>query len=206
MFRFRHPLYSGSLKFPKGRCLNSLVSVSPFSSFVDLEIDEVDLEIEEANSRCKGDVQLKNAGSRGYGVFAARDFKAGETVMQATALQTVSEPESHSIQVGWRKHVMMDLPSQLANHMCDPNMRLQPNDSGAYDFIAMRPIQADDEIGWDYETTEHEMDAQFACECGAKRCRKHLKGFRHHGKKVLEAHGEECVAPYLLSADGKKIH
>jgi hypothetical protein len=198
MLRVRHPLYSWSLKFPKGRCLKPLVSVSPFSS-------SVDLEIEEANSRCKGDVQLKNAGGRGYGVFAARKFKAGEAVIQAKSLQTFSEPSSHSIQVSWKKHVKVDLPSRFLNHMCDPNMRLRPNDSGAYDFIAIRRIEADDEVGFDYESTEYEMDAQFACECGADMCRKHLKGFRHHWKEVLEVHGEEFVAPYLLSADGKKI-
>lgn len=177
-----------------------LLQAIRFSSSVDLA------EVVEANSRCHGDVLLKNTeGGRGYGVFAARNFEPGETVIRAKPLTTTfSEPHSHSIQVGWRKHALVDLPSRFLNHMCDPNMRLKPNDKGAYDFLATRSIEANDEVGFDYETCEYELEEPIACECGAHKCRKLLKGFRYNGKQVLETHGELFVAPHLLSADTPK--
>mmetsp|Transcript_17399 Transcript_17399/g.22619 ORF Transcript_17399/g.22619 Transcript_17399/m.22619 type:complete len:198 (+) Transcript_17399:112-705(+) len=167
-------------------------SFSSFSSTV----SSVNLEIKEANARCKREIEVKSADDKGFGVYASRNFSKGEIVIAARALETQSEPNSHSIQTGWKRHVMMDLPARFLNHMCDPNTAVRPNDHGAYNFVALKPIQANEEVGFDYETSEY--DFELACGCGAPECRKHLKGFRYHGKDVLEAHGEECVASYLL--------
>jgi hypothetical protein len=79
---------------------------------------------------------------------------------------------------------------------------LRPNEHGAYDFVALKPIRANDEIVWDYESTEYEFG--FECSCGAPNCRGDLKGFRHHGDAVLGSYGKEYVAPYLFSGPPKE--
>eukprot|EP00980_Cylindrotheca_fusiformis_P031626 scaffold26716_cov137-Cylindrotheca_fusiformis.AAC.1 len=115
-------------------------------------------EVHKANVRYKGDVTLKKTHGRGYGVFASRIFKTGETILRSNALDTFLKPHSHTIQVGWNQHALIDLPCRFLNHMCDPNLRLEANLHGAYDFIAIKPIAADEEIGFDYESCEYELD------------------------------------------------
>lgn len=146
---------------------------------------------------------VKSAGGRGWGVYAERDFALGEVVMQARALETSSVQTTHTIQADWESHVHMDLPARFSNHMCDiPNLGLRPNEHGAYDFVALKPIRANDEIVWDYESTEYEFG--FECSCRAPNCRGDLKGFRHHGDAVLGSYGKEYVAPYLFSGPPKE--
>ena len=164
-----------------------------------LSIDE---EIREANERCKDTVIVKEAGSRGWGVYAEREFSKGEIVLESQALNTSSIQDTHTIQTDWGTHVFMDLPARFANHMCaSPNLGLRPNEKGAYAFIALESIKTNDELVWDYETTEYQFS--FECSCGAPNCRGHLKGFRFHGDEVLKSIGKEFVAPYLLSSAEK---
>jgi hypothetical protein len=92
----------------------------------------------------------------------------------------------------------MDLPARLVNHVCnEANVGIQKNNLGAYDFYALEKIQESQEILWDYECSEYEMEG-FVCSCGRSRCRGELRGFREHAAEVIESYGEDYVAPYLL--------
>ena len=118
--------------------------------------------------------------------------------MSAKALQALPQANSHTIQTDWNQHVLMSLPALLLNHVCNrANLVARQNDQGAYDFYAHRPIGAHDELTFDYETTEYELQTGFECQCGDEQCRGHLKGFRHHGSDVVRAFGPEHIAPYL---------
>lgn len=160
-------------------------------------------EIRDANESFKDRIVVKDAGERGWGVYADRDYAVGEVVVQARGLETSNLQTTHTIQSGWESHVFMDLPARFINHRCEsPNLGIKPNKCGAYDFIALKSIEAEEEMVWDYESTEYEFG--FDCSCGAPKCRGHLKGFRHHGDAVIESFGEEFVAPYLLSPKDQK--
>lgn len=156
--------------------------------------DAIDESNEETSSLA--DIQETPDG-RGLGVFALQDLKKGQRVFRSKASPGTFEQDAHSVQIGWDKHVMMDLPSILVNHSCKANLGVQPNEFGAYDFYALEAIPPKTELVWDYETTEYEISG-FACSCGAPKCRGVVKGFRHHGDKVLEAYGEDFISPYLL--------
>jgi hypothetical protein len=105
---------------------------------------------------------------------------------------------SHSVQLDWNWHVEMDLPARFINHICnDANVGVRPNNVGAYDFFALRKIDKNQELLWDYETTEYEMKG-FLCSCGSSKCRGELQGFQAHKEQVMEAYGEDFIAPYLL--------
>ncbi len=52
------------------------------------------------------------------------------------------------------------------NHSCDPNLGLQ----GQIVFVALRDIERDEELTFDYAMTDDE-DYEMACSCGSDRCR-----------------------------------
>jgi hypothetical protein len=155
-------------------------------------------EIEKANAEYKGRVEIRSANDRGLGIYASRNFSKGEQVILAKALRIKNKPGSHTIQTGWGEHAFMDLPARFLNHSCDPNMTLLPNNEGAYDFIALKTVKGDDELNFDYETSEYDMDAKLECLCESARCRQHLRGFRYRKQYILEIYGGNNVAPYLL--------
>lgn len=112
---------------------------------------------------------------KGYGVYAARDFKKGE---QVHALEgRVGTPESVSyhqkdfkrgiidpLQIGDDKYLELDDLSVKFNHSCDPNAGLRARST----LYALKNIKVGDEITYDYSTT---IDESFWCKCGAKDCR-----------------------------------
>lgn len=159
-------------------------------------------EISEANERCKTSVQIRATDDgRGYGIFAVRDFEPGECVIESIALDSLDATHSHTIQTGWKTHVYMNLPARFLNHMCDPNLKVKPNDFESYDFVAWTKIDKGSEVGFDYETVEYENYQPIECGCGSPKCRKVLKGYRFSKDAILKSHGQDVIAPYLLCND-----
>jgi hypothetical protein len=156
-------------------------------------------EIREANARYDGKAVIRlTIDQRGWGLFALTTFQQGDFVMRGTAVDQSSVQTKHSLQLDWDWHVEMDLPSRFINHICnDANVGVRPNEFGAYDFYALRRIDIDEELLWDYETTEYQIKG-FSCSCGSSACRGELKGFKVHGEQLIAAYGEDFIAPYLL--------
>jgi uncharacterized protein len=159
-------------------------------------------EVQEANDRCAGILEIRSTadGERGWGLFALRSFLQDQLVMASRGTD-LPRQTSHSIQTGWDRHVHMDLPARFVNHTCgsaNVGIRLNQNQpTPSYDFYALRPIEAGDELLWDYECSEYEI-SDFVCRCGAETCRGTLKGFKHRKDEILKAYGCKYVAPYLL--------
>lgn len=63
-------------------------------------------------------------------------------------------------------------PTDCFNHSCDPNMGF----FGQIGLVALRDIQAGDELSFDYAMCDGEPYDEFACYCGSARCRKHITG------------------------------
>jgi hypothetical protein len=162
--------------------------------------EKLETEIQQANERYAGKISIRRASdNKGWGLFALQRFQKGSLVIRANALSESSKQDSHSVQTSWNSHVTMDLPARSINHVCDEaNVGIQPNSLGAFDFFALREISIEEELTWDYETSEYEISHGFACACGAASCRGELQGFRYHGPKVLKAYGVKWIAPFLL--------
>jgi hypothetical protein len=155
-------------------------------------------EIQEANVRYAGKVDIRETGQYGWGLFALSDFQAGDLVMRGRALEMGPAKDAHTIQTDWNTHAVMDLPARFVNHVCnEANVGIQKNDVGAYDFHALKGIGTSEELLWDYETSEFEIEG-FVCSCGKPSCRGELRGFRHHSNEIISSYGEDFVAPYLL--------
>jgi SET domain len=123
----------------------------------------------------------------------------------------MTTPTLHTIQLGWSQHVLTNLPTRFMNHMCGtPSVGILGSSvvahnsaagkaNGIYDFVALRRIQAGDEITFDYETTEFEMlNGGFICTCVSPICRGHLRGFKYSGDAVMKVFDKKHIAPYLL--------
>lgn len=116
------------------------------------------------------DLDIAAAGAKGLGVFAAREFLRGETVLVGKAIEYPPERTRMSVQVGWERHVEMDAPATLLNHSCAPNLGVRDNHWSAFDFVALRDIFAGEELAFDYAMTEYELVASLSCCCGSSTC------------------------------------
>ncbi|MBP0000982.1 MAG: SET domain-containing protein [Cyanobacteria bacterium SID2] len=144
------------------------------------------------------DVEVRPAGQKGLGVFATRNFRPGETVVVGRRVCVLPHRTIYSIQVDWNVHVEIDEPAVRINHAYEPNTGVRDNQWGAYDFIALREIEAGEEITFDYETTESEFteDFQRCCPPRLERNADTHRGFQSIPPEVRAKYGE-FIANYL---------
>lgn len=125
------------------------------------------------------DVRVGDSLIHGQGVFATRDFAAGEVVLRIDDSRVVDEdhplrPElgecdHHCDYLAGGKVVLMQLAERHINSSCDPNTYAKTIDGVRY-VLALRPIGRGDEITNDYIINCH-GGAVWRCNCGSARCR-----------------------------------
>ena len=106
----------------------------------------------------EGVVLRRAADGKGDAVLATRPFATGETVMVGFLVGPLIGNDSHATQVGpdsWARHGGLD-PN--VNHSCDPNCGVRLNDAQAFDFVARRPIDAGQELTFDYAMRNFTID------------------------------------------------
>jgi hypothetical protein len=110
----------------------------------------------------------------GKGLFAARAFRRGETILRVRGpvlvLEEVlakGERQSDPVQIGERLYLDTQAPAVYSNHSCDPNAGLTAD----LELVALRPLAAGDEIRWDYSTSMSEDLWTMPCRCGSAGCR-----------------------------------
>ena len=102
--------------------------------------------------RCQGSLEIRKENDQ-WGVYAIRAFEKGEVVISSDLkddnTKPTDKPCAHSIQIGWNKHILMNLPARYLNHSCDPNIAVVGlNEKGSYDFEALRDIGSDKVCSW----------------------------------------------------------
>jgi SET domain-containing protein len=126
------------------------------------------------------DMVVAESKIHGIGVFAARDFAPGETVLTLDDSRTVDEehplhPESgeypyHCDYLAGGRVVLMPSPERHINSSCDPNTFVRTEDS-VRRVVARRAIPAGAEITYDYLINCHGGEV-WECRCGSLRCRR----------------------------------
>jgi SET domain-containing protein len=119
------------------------------------------------------DVAVRDAGSRGKGVFALRSFRRGEFIFRRRHGRIVdtkgiaslsAEDQMHMCELDWDRFAVLLLPGCYLNHSCDPNaMR-----SGVRVF-AWRAIRAGEEITIDYRLNAFD-GSSWPCDCATPAC------------------------------------
>jgi SET domain-containing protein len=120
-----------------------------------------------------GDIEVRDAPPKGRGVFAKRDFAAGEFIFRrrhskvvdaAGVARLTDEERTHLCELDWHRFAVLLPPGCYLNHSCEPNaMR-----SGVRVF-AWRAIRAGEEITIDYRLNAFDGDS-WPCACGAPSC------------------------------------
>ncbi|HEX8143783.1 MAG TPA: SET domain-containing protein-lysine N-methyltransferase [Pyrinomonadaceae bacterium] len=125
------------------------------------------------------DVVIAASKIHGLGVFATRDFAAGEIILPIDDSRIVDDehplrPELdehgyHCDYLADGKVVLMRSPERHINSCCDPSAYVQTID-GIRHVVARKPVRSGEEITCDYIIDCHGGEV-WQCSCGSPRCR-----------------------------------
>lgn len=143
----------------------------------------------------------------GFGVFALRAIKPGQRLLDFTGPVLDREALDAALQ-----HANVDGFLQISadsymgpsgglddfvNHSCDPNCGLRFIRSRIV-LTAIRRIAVNEEITFDYASTQNAYPYRFLCACGSPACRRDIGDFDDMPdplKRKYHKHG--VLAPYL---------
>ena len=141
----------------------------------------------------------------GHAVFATEPIRKGEllvvwsgTLVDGVTLDSLpASVRRYSLQVE-EDHFLVSLtdcePPDYVNHSCGPNAGLR----GQIALVAMRDIDADEEITYDYAMSDGSAYDEFACRCGAADCR-HWVSSQDWRTKELWNRYDGYFSPYLAA-------
>jgi SET domain-containing protein len=125
------------------------------------------------------DIEVRDAGRKGLGVFALRRFRKGEFIFRRRHGRIVAndrisslpgKDRRHLCELDYTKSAILLPPGCFLNHSCEPNaMR-----SGVKVF-AWRAIEAGDEITIDYRLNAFGKE-RWTCSCGSPSCSGEVTG------------------------------
>lgn len=127
-------------------------------------------------------IYYKNSNIHGFGLFAKRNIKKGETVfiikgkMVNFVVKNIKDVFYGENWVGIRKNKWIDtsIPSVYLNHSCNPNCGI----SGSVTVVAIKKILKNEEVTIDYSIIE-ETDRWFMkCKCGYYKCRRKVRSIQ----------------------------
>ena len=118
------------------------------------------------------DIVVKWSKIAGRGVFANRNFKKGEKVIQWDISHQLLPYEIKKLPEKIKKYIaffnglyiLMQTPGKYVNHSCDPNTTTRN-----FCDVAIRDINKGEEITGNY--LENELPGfEMECKCGSKNC------------------------------------
>lgn len=121
--------------------------------------------------------------AKGKGVYATRAFKKGDLlsvwggdILNRAQLEKCTPTQQiHAVQVEEGCYIVPHGEPEVGdyfNHSCEPSAGLQ----GQIALCAMRDIAPDEEITFDYATTDSSDYDEFTCACGVPSCRGKVRG------------------------------
>jgi hypothetical protein len=122
------------------------------------------------------DVEIKQSPIDRVGVFAKKDFNAGDVVLVWDTshviedINRLSEAENDALARYKNTWILMQEPMRSVNHSCEPNTR---SDDGK--DVAIRYIPAGEEITTDYRA-EMKTGERMECRCGTPSCKGYILG------------------------------
>lgn len=137
----------------------------------------------------------------GLGVFAARRLNPVNWILTFEGPRVASnhplvanDEMGNLLQVDDDVYLIPKPPGVLVNHSCRPNAGIV---NGIH-LVAIRQIQAGEEIRFDYSTTMKEDDWTLECQCGASSCREYIRDFDDLPADVRQKYLDMgIVAPFI---------
>ena len=124
---------------------------------------------------------VKNIGRKGFGLFAVKDYPEGVQIFDERPYVIFrNENDATPNSVRLYSDIYVDshstLISDFINHNCEPNLKY---DLMNLKFISIKPIKKGEELCYDYDSTEINLNREglnFNCYCGSNNCRKEITG------------------------------
>jgi uncharacterized protein len=145
-------------------------------------------------------IKLAYVEGKGLGVFANRNFKKGETVIQFKAdIVSAAQATAEAVQIDIDKFIDTKwlVPEAFINHSCSANMKI---DLENFQYVAIRNIKKNEELTYNYFTTEYDSvkyHEDFQCACGSKNCLGRIKGFKYL-TRTQKLNIKPYLSPFLL--------
>ena len=122
-------------------------------------------------------LEIRDAGEKGRGLFAAHPFRKGDKILDlgGTVYFTAELPDDlMALQIGNDRWLCSDGShlDDYANHSCDPNAGFT---TGELALFALKGIAIDEEITWDYSTSINEPNWLLECRCESPKCRRQIR-------------------------------
>ncbi len=148
--------------------------------------------------------QARPAGGKGWGSFVIEPIRKGETVagfggwvMSGSMLAELShDRQSRSIQIDTDLFLVSGPTPEagdMLNHSCEPNCGLL----GSQLLVAMRDIEAGEELSFDYAMCDASDYDEFTCLCGAATCREIVTGADWRNAELQQRYAG-WFSPYLV--------
>lgn len=138
----------------------------------------------------------------GRGVFAARDYRAGERILVfAGDAYDRSHPihetpqGANLLQVGPREYILPRPIGLYVNHSCNPNAGLRGTDV----LVALRDIPKGAEVRFDYSSNMDEDLWTMPCACGEPICRGVIGDFKHLPDTVRATYLRLGIVPAFIA-------
>ena len=121
----------------------------------------------------KPGVEIRESGIQGKGLYALREFKIGEVVLQWDLSHTIPTHEVAALADEERRYthplddgrtLIVQAPERFVNHSCDNNTEVRN-----FCDVAIKLIRVGDEITSDYGSDGAAVS--FECCCGSANCR-----------------------------------
>jgi len=149
----------------------------------------------------------------GKGLFALRDIKKGEKILEFKGpIVTSSQAKDsdmdrygkllgNALQIGKNKYIYLEESGRVANHSCNPNAGIR-ND---VELIAIKPIKKEQEIKYDYSCTMDEDCWTMKCSCKEKNCRKIIKDFKYLPKEIKKKYLKLKIVQTFIAIQYEKL-
>jgi hypothetical protein len=129
----------------------------------------------------KEPVYVKESPDRGRGVYAARDIRKDEVILEFNgphvtigSLEGIPrEVQDHLFNIGQGEYLIVREPGAYTNHSCGPNAGIRRDVL----LVAMRDIKKDEEITFDYSMITAD-GWTLECLCGSPSCRKIVGNYK----------------------------
>jgi SET domain-containing protein len=132
-------------------------------------------------------VKVRHTRKYGKGVFALAPIRKGEIVAVFDGPiydedfdDWTRDLQNHAIQIGRAKWRDSKGLARWINHSCEPNCGVK----SLVKIVAMRRIEAGEQITWDYEMTEKSDWWRMRCRCGSSMCRKWIGNYANMPRGV----------------------
>ena len=143
----------------------------------------------------------------GRGVFATQPIQEGEEILTFTGpritlaeVQAKGEKEANPLQIGADLFIDLEEPGVLVNHSCLPNAGIKNDEM----LVALRAIQPDEEIFYDYSPTVSGDPWTMPCDCREACCRKVVGDFKDLPLEVKQRYLDLGIVQQFIAQDKRR--